>query len=151
MEVRDPLLCIVVVVPVRRGDHLPLVIMRLPIQGLVTLPCDPLVCHVVKGVRLPFEHGTADGVVEHGVRNQATRIVRLPGSRVGRQGRTHAARNRTVRQSRALQLLQLQGLNVSSMILVEVGETIVHEDRRSHRLGNIEREVTDPVVGGRIP
>lgn len=152
MNVRQGLIRVTAIVfgPVWWRNHLPALVFGLLVKRFITLPGDTLLRHVVSHRVVAEIDGTGNAVVEAGVRNQPTWVIRFLRGRVRREGVTHTARNRFVTESLAFQLIQLQGLDISAMILIKVGEAIVQENRRSHGFRNVKVQAAGSLVSGLI-
>lgn len=81
-----------------------------------------------------------EGIVEYGVRNEATRIIRLSRRRVSLNWIAGAVTDGVVVYRRTLELVRLERLDIPSMVLVEIREAVVKEDRRVHILGDVESQ-----------
>lgn len=88
-----------------------------------------------------------EGVVEHGIRNEAARIVWLAiRSDVERIAVTGPDVANTPRL--ALQLFDIHGPDISAVILVVVGKAVVEENRRIDLVGNGDGQNADAGILG---
>lgn len=137
--------------PVGRRHDLVTGVGRLLEELLITVPRNSLCCHVViitlstGGVQTLRR---VEGIVEFRVRNQTARIIRLSGSRIQLQRIAVAAVDGRVAAEIALHLRRILGLNISTVVLVEVGEAVVHEDGRADFVLNFELDGADGLVVG---
>jgi hypothetical protein len=81
-------------------------------------------------------------VVEHGIRNQATRVVWATITMYV-QGGTVARPDIITALRAALELVNVDRPDVAAMVLVEVGEAIVEQDRRFDLFGDVEAQDAD--------
>lgn len=88
-----------------------------------------------------------EGVIEHRVRNQPTRIVwlvvliRVKRGAIARVDISGALRL-------AFELIDVDGLDVATMILVEVGEAVVEKNRRLDIIGDCNAQNADICLSG---
>jgi hypothetical protein len=140
----------VAIVPVRRGDYVSVIVRGFAVEIFVTVPRDTrVILHMVypriisAGLGRVREHGAGEGIVEHGVGDQSAGIIRLAALTI--QGSAVRVLNVAVRSLVALELVGIEGEDISAMVLVEVGEVVVEENRRAHLLWNGELEMTSRV------
>ena len=86
-------------------------------------------------------NGTREGIVEDGVRNQTARVIRFPVRAVRGQRVAISTLNRAGGNRMAQQLICIQRLDVSTMVLVEVRKTVVEQHRRVEVCLNIESKI----------
>lgn len=118
------------------------------VEILVVGPSDTGIGHEVGSVGVVGARGVeCDGaeesVVEERVGNETTWVDSLAGFRVDLEWITIAAGDGGVAAEIAHQLVLIVRLDVSSMVLVEVGELIVEEDGRANVVGNVELQHAD--------
>lgn len=121
------------------------------IQVLVAAPGDVgavlhkvRLCVVVLGSGRVQELGAGKGVVEHGVCNQSTRVVRLLDAVdgvVAVQRGTLGAVDVAIRPSGSRELSDVERIGIATVVLVEVGELVVEQDWRVHVLGDGESQI----------
>lgn len=121
------------IMPVRWRHHLVGLVLGLAIQMPVTLPRDPLVRHQIRlacqrRVLSVHQHRRREGVVEERVRDEAARVERLVGP-VLDPDRVAIGRERRRRFGVALELSSIERLDVPTVVLKEVCETVVEQHR----------------------
>lgn len=136
--------------PVGRGEDVSVVVLGLAVEIFVTVPRDPrVVLHMVHpriiaaGLGRVREHRAGEGIIEHGVGDQPAGIVRLVTLTIQRSA--VRVMNVAVRSLVALELVGIEGEDISAMVLVEVGEVVVEKNRRTHLLWNGELEMASRV------
>ena len=87
-------------------------------------------------------------VVEDGIGDEAARIVRLVCHGIKAQRITITAADAVVAAEVARKLRLVKRLDVSSMVLVKVGEAVVQKDVRAHVVRNQELQLAN--VGGEL-
>ena len=83
-----------------------------------------------------------EGVVEDGVGDQTTGVIGEAGA-ICLQWVASAATDGVVAQEMALELISVERLDISPVVLVEVGETVVEVDRRANVVWDVELQGTD--------
>lgn len=140
------------VLPVGRRDAVLWLVLGRAVKSPVAVPRDAgVVGHDVRdgeGVvarrRGRVEpHGVGKGVVEHRVGNQTAGVVGLLAILVAVQRRALGAGNGIVVASGALELIRIKRVDVAAMVLVEVGEMVVEENRCAHLLGDVESQAAN--------
>jgi hypothetical protein len=81
-------------------------------------------------------------IVKDGVRDETARIIRLSGRRVGFDWITGAGADGIVVYRNSLELVGLERLDIASMILIEIREAVIEENRRVHILRDVEIQDT---------
>ena len=121
----------------------------LPVQGSIAIPGDAFVRHPIRSIigvlSGDVEQGRAGkGVVEERIGNQPTGIVGEIGL-VQLQGFTVARPDGCLALGHEfpLELILIERFHVVSMVLIEIGETIVQEYGRADGVGNVEFERAD--------
>ena len=117
---------------------------RRPVQGPIAIPGDAFIRHLIRSiVRVlsgDIEQGrTGEGIVEDRIGDQSAGIIWETGP-VQSQGVTAPGPDRRLGHEFPLELVLIERLHVPSMVLIEVGETIVQEHRRAHGGGDVEFE-----------
>jgi hypothetical protein len=141
----------ILVLPVWRHGYLVCLIGSLPIQVSLVGPRGAIRCELVER-RLLRVSSTREGgiqgaevverVVEHGVCDQAAGVVWLPIS-IDVQRGTITRPDIGGGPRLALQLVNVDGLDVAAMVLVEVGEAVVEKNWRVDVFGDIEAQYAD--------
>lgn len=85
-----------------------------------------------------LEDWVVESIVKHGVRDEPARIIWLSSRGISRDWITGAGTDGAVVYRCTLELIRLEGLDITSMVLVEIREAIVEEDRGVHILGDVE-------------
>lgn len=87
--------------------------------------------------------GAGVGVVEHGVGNESARIVRLLDAVDSLTFQRGAFRAVDIAPGPvvSLELVDVERIGVSTMVLVKVGELVVEQNRGSHALGDVESQI----------
>lgn len=136
--------------PVGRGKDVSVVVRGIAVEIFVAVPRDPrVVLHVVypriiaTGLGRVRQHRAGEGIVEHGVGDQTAGIIRLAALAIQRSA--VRVMNVVVRSLVALELVGVEGEDISAMVLVEVGQVVVEENRRAHLLWNGELEMASRV------
>lgn len=117
------------------------------VQVLIAAPSDALVGHGV--VDCASFIGTieqlrgVEGVVEHGIGNQSARVVGLVRVGVELQRVAVAAIDGRVVAKVAHKLVGVERLDITAVVLVEVCELVVEEDRRGEIVGDPEAQLAD--------
>ena len=87
-----------------------------------------------------------EGIVEKRVRDKSTWIVWFLGRRVEDQGRTGITSFQGAKRNCfTLKLPFINRLDISSVVLVEIGESVVEEDWCREVVGNLKFESADSV------
>lgn len=118
--------------PIRRDGDFFRFVFGVAIQRLVAIPGNAFVGHVISLVCLVaiphvLQHRVSEAIVELRVCDQATGIIRQPGRVVQAQWITATAFDEAGGHGGALQLRRVQRFDVSTMVLVKVGQAIVQE------------------------
>ena len=133
--------------PVRRRADLIRSVLCVFVQVLIAAPSDALVCHGVVDSAILI--GTIEqtrgieGVVEHGIGDQAARVIGLVRVGVKLQRVAVAAIDGRVVAEITHELIGVERLDVTAMILVEIGKLVVKKDGRSEIVGNPEAQLAD--------
>ena len=116
------------IMPIRRRADLELVVFRLAVQGCVAVPRNTVVGHDERLWRIATllidSDRTEDGVIEDGVGDQSAGVVSFV-VRSQLQWIASAAVYRIVTLGLTFQLIGVQRLDVSSVVLVEVCKPVV--------------------------
>lgn len=127
--------------PVWRGCNLVVLVFGFLIQIRVRAPGDASICHkiwlswsITCGID---QSGRVEGIVKDGVGDQSTRVICLALVVVS-QGVARAVVDGVVAKSLTFQLICVERLDISSMVLVEVRETVVEIDWRSNVIRDVE-------------
>jgi len=108
---------------------------------------EKLLLAICRGVWEIRNAEVVEGVIEHRVRNQSTRIVWLVVLiRVKRGAIARVDVSGVLR--RAFELIDVDGLNIATMILVEVGEAVVEENRRLDVIRDCNAQNADICLSG---
>lgn len=115
---------------------------------MVALPSNTLVGHVVGlissiGSGRVQQNRREESVVEDGVGNETAWVVSLAGFAIDCQWRTVAVADAAVVAHSTHQLGLIERLDVSSVVLVEVCETVVKEDMGSNVIRKEELQLAD--------
>lgn len=142
--------------PARGWDDLVPLISRGLVEVLVIRPRYPLIRHLVCVVAANAqENGIVNRVIEQRVRNQAAGIVNFLSAidvAANRHGVTASALGRLVRDKLPLELVGVERLDVAAVVLVEIRELVVQENRLSKVRGQAElqRASRRRVFGARV-
>lgn len=140
--------------PVGGRDSILGTVLGLAVQLTVRVPRDALLRHLVRlglvalAAGRVAQNGAGEGVVEHRVGDQAAGEVRLALVLVDFERVAARSIHLAVRLGVAFELIGVEGIDVASVVLVEVGHVVVEQDGRAHVLRNVEAEVAS--VGGDV-
>ena len=109
--------------PIRRWHDFPWFVFWSLYNFLVTFPSNTFVCHWVCRVSIhtPNLHRAVDRIIKQWISNQPTRIICLLGLLINRERLACACFDGFVINSLPFHLLEIKGLYVSPVILIEVG------------------------------
>ena len=131
--------------PVWRRYHVQGSVLGRSVDLCVARPRNAAVGHSIRLIHDPCitsgwiqPDGLENGVVEERVCDQTARIISLCSIPVKRTA--IASSNRCVRYEITFELRLINGFDISTVILVEVGQAVVHVYRRANVVGNIELE-----------
>ena len=133
--------------PVRRRHDLRISVHGLTVKLRVTAPRNTFASHIVcfctvDGLSGIQSHGGADRVVEQRVGNEAARVICLPIR--GQLQRIASTRgDRAIAYELSIQLVGIQRLDISAVVLVEIGQAVVEENRWPNVIWNIEYQGAD--------
>lgn len=136
--------------PVGRWQDIAGLILGWVVQILVATPGDVGVvlhkvrlCVAVLGSGRVQELGAGKGVVEHGVCDKSTRVVgfldAVDGVAIERG--TFGIVDVAIRPSGSRELSDIERIGIATVVLVEVGELVVEQDRRVQVLGDGESQI----------
>jgi len=139
----------VLLLPIGRRNNIRWLVLCLTVEIALMSPRSSLGRHVIytRAVLVLGWIGcieVGEGVVEHRVGNETTGIVWLAIDRV--QGPAVARINVAHGASGSFQLLNVHALNVTSVVLVEVGQAVVEQNGRLDVVGDLEAEDADAGV-----
>ena len=137
--------------PIRRGHDLVIRVFCLCIKIGITAPCNALVRHLVclsiniAAVGWIQGKWASDSVIEQRVGYQTTGIVSFS---IRRQldWIAGAATDCAIGDVLSIQLASVERLDISSVILIEAGELVVEENRRTDIVRDVELQCTDANV-----
>ena len=136
--------------PVWWGRHLPRFVVGFLVQRCITGPSDTIIGHHEwswgVAARSIDRDRAEDGVVEDGVGDQTTWVECLS-VRCQSQGIAGAATYCIIVLCIALELIGIEGLDVSSVVLIEVGEAVVQVNVRANIVRDTELKGADSGVG----
>lgn len=144
----------VAVRPVRRWHTVLGTVVRLAVEITVRLPSNALLRHLVRLrlVALPTRRvaqlRARKGVVEHGVGDQTTGEVRLVLVFIHLKRVATGSVELAVCLRIALELFGIERVDITTVVLVEVGHVVVEQDGGPHVLGDVEAQVA--AVGGDV-
>lgn len=116
-----------------------------PVQLRITAPGNAVIAHAESVLSISCQidsPGTENGVVEDGVGNQAARVVCFAvwGESEGIAG---AAIDAAIASSGTSELVGVERLDISSVVLIEAGEAVVEIDMGADVVGDAELERAD--------
>ena len=121
----------------------------LAIQGLIARPGNSLVGHDIVAWFIPIVlNGIGECIVKQGVGNEPAGIVRLLRVVVVAQRITRRAFDGVERNGLALELVGVQRLDIATMILKKIGQTIEEQDGRIEVAGDDKLQRAHGGVGG---
>jgi len=135
------------VVPVRRRHDLLISVHSLTVQLRVTAPRNAFASHIVcfctvDGLSGIQSHRGFDRVIEQRVGNEAARVICLPiRGQLQRIARTRG--DGAVAYELSVQLVGIQRLDISAVVLVEIGQAVVEENRWPNVIWNVEQQGAD--------
>ena len=130
------------VVPVRRRHDFLISVRSLTVQLRVTTPRNAFASHIVcfctiDGPGGIQSHRRSDRVIEQRVGNEAARVICLPVR--GQLQRIASTRgDRAIAYELSIQLVSIQRFDISAVVLVEIGQAVVEENRWPNVIWNIE-------------
>ena len=130
--------------PVRRRHDFVISVHSLTVQLRVTAPRNTFASHIVRfctvgGIQ---SHRRTDRVIEQRVGNEAARVICLPIR--GQLQRIASTRgDRAIAYELSIQLVGIQRLDISAVVLVEIGQAVVEENRWPNVIWNIEYQGAD--------
>jgi hypothetical protein len=129
------------ILPVGRHGDLVILVFGYAVEVLLGAPGNALFGH---GIDIPLSvtpngRQVLKGVVKHGIRDEAARVV-WPVPVVNLERVAFASLDLRGCLRIALQLFNVQGLYIAAMVLVEVCEAVVEEDRRLYIFRDDEAE-----------
>lgn len=124
------------------------VVLRSAIQILVAAPGNvAVVLHRVflgcVGSGSIEPHGAAEGIIEKGVRDETAGVVGLFGMVASLERCALGILQVTVAERLAFELVGVERVDISSVVLIKVLEVIVKQDRGLHVLGEVEADAAD--------